>query len=514
MNRPFTRPADVGAMSSACYGLSMGTRVRQAHRRLDVVLSRANERFAAGGRPRETNVVGAFPPLGIAQLGAVVRASGRNVRLFDGTIRAASPEEHARAIGKGFRGLAAFSTSTLNWRNTLAVIRALKRIAPESTVVVGGPQMDVYPEEVLQFPQVDFGIMGEGEYALPALIEVLEGRMGGAGNGEFGRVPGLVFRTGTSTRAEVVRVPPAPPIKDLGKLPFPALDLLPLSRYRVLGTPSPFSTLITSRGCPFRCNFCSQQYAGGLYRRRPVRHVLDEITWHIQRFRSREIIFFDETFTIGEARVIEICEGIMDLGVRVGFNIRARADTMTRDMARALVEAGCTSVNIGIEAGSERVLKVMNKAITIEQIERTVRICFEAGLRTRGYFMLGYVGESVEEMKQTVDLACRLPLDYASFTITQLNPATTDYRQALARGEISDFWRDYTLEAGDFRPEAGGGSPTPPRPTHPDYDEAFLKSFLRFAYRRFYLRPHLVARRLADLRVWRWAAESVVRLFD
>ncbi len=459
---------------------------------LPVVLCRANERHRPGAQPRETNVFGAFLPLGVAQLAACVRESGREVRAIDGTVENHNPDSHARAVGSGFRGVVAFSSTTLNWPSTLAAIRAVKRVSPEAVVVVGGPQMDVYPEEVLGFSEVDFGIVGEGERALVELVAAIEdGRDATA-------VPGvLALRDG-----RVTATPPAAPIEDLGDLPFPALDLFPVGRYRAVTVPAPFTTMITSRGCPYRCRFCSQRYAGGVFRRRPTRHVIGEMEEHVRRYRSREIVFFDETFTIGERRVIELCEGLIDMGAPVGFNIRARADGITSDVARALFAAGCTGVSLGIESGSDRILKKMNKGETTGQIREAVRICREARLVTRGYFMLGYVGETAGEMEETIRFACELPLDYASFTITQLNPGTPDYEQAMEDGEVGDYWRDFTL---------GKKVPArPPRPKNSDFSEEGLQKELKRAYRRFFLRPRIIGRRLLDRRVWRWALEALL----
>ncbi len=461
-------------------------------KRIETVLSRANERRMEGARPAETNVIGAYPPLGIAQIAAVLRDDGHGVRLVDGTIEALTPEGHAERIGENFCGIAGFSTSTLNWPNTYAVIRALKKIAPEAVIVVGGPQLDAYPNEIMGFAEVDYGIVGEGEFVMGRIVRALESGK------DAGGIPGVLYKENEKIKSAA----PGPPIEDLGSLPFPALDLLPLNKYRALTVLPPLATLITSRGCPFRCRFCSQQYAGGRYRARPISRVLDEIEDRLSRFRTREFIFFDETFTIGEDRVIEFCEGFMELGVRAGFNIRTRADCITADAARALAAAGCTSVNIGIESGSRRILDLMNKSITVEDVKKAVHLCHAAGLTTRGYFMLGYVDESVGEMEQSLELACALPLDYASFTITQLNPATPDYLDALARGDIDDYWRDYTLLK-DV-PE------TPPRPGHALYDERFLQNFLKRAYAKFYLRPQAVSRRLADRGLRRWLAEAVV----
>ena len=273
-------------------------------RRIEIVLSRANEFFADRGGPAETNVIGAYPPLGISQIAAVLREKGHDVRLVDGTIEGLSPADHARRIGEDFCGVAGFTTSTLNWRNTYALVKALKKIAPSAVVVVGGPQLDAYPYEVMSFSEVDYGIVGEGEYVLPLIAAALEKGK------DPGDIPGVLSRKNGKIRA----IAPDPPIEDLGALPFTALDLLPLERYRALTVSAPLATLITSRGCPFRCRFCSQQYAGGKYRARPVAHVLDEIETRLSRFRTREFIFFDETFTIGENRVIEFCERSVQLG--------------------------------------------------------------------------------------------------------------------------------------------------------------------------------------------------------
>ncbi|MCB9479964.1 MAG: radical SAM protein, partial [Deltaproteobacteria bacterium] len=237
-------------------------------------------------------------------------------------------------------------------------------------------------------------------------------------------------------------------------------------------------------------------------RQRPVSHVAEEIEWHIQAFRAKEILFFDETFTIGQKRVIELCHAIRDLGVKVGFNIRARADTITYEMAVALKEAGCTSVNMGIESGTDRILKVMNKGVTSEQMAKGIEMCRKAGLTSRGYFMLGYKGETREEIEETIRFAVESGLDFASFTVTQLNPATVDYETELFNGETEDYWRDYTLMK--------DVPATPPRPRNPQYSEDELQDFLRSAYRRFYLRPAQIGRYATNRRILQWTADTLL----
>ncbi|MHA1568371.1 MAG: B12-binding domain-containing radical SAM protein, partial [Alphaproteobacteria bacterium] len=219
---------------------------------MQVILLRAIEQ--GGGGPPETNVTGVYPPLGIATLAACLREKGHPQQIIDSHALNVPALLAAKIVPEDFDGLLAFSTTTLNWHRTLDLIRACRARAYRATVLVGGPHLDLYPVETASFPEVDLVCIGEGDQTLPAIATALE-----KGNDPLG-IPGTAARR----NGEVLFGPP-PQITNLDQLPLPAWNLLPLEKYRAWTVLHPFGTMVSGRGCPYKCRFCSQRYAGGQF---------------------------------------------------------------------------------------------------------------------------------------------------------------------------------------------------------------------------------------------------------
>lgn len=453
-----------------------------------LTLVRVSERRGVHPFMRETNVSGIYPPLGLAYLAAAARRAGYPAQIVDAHADGVRrPEEMARRVAATRPDVVGVTSTSFNWPVVAELCRGLRRLLPGARLWVGGPQLALYPEACLEVRAIDAAVVGEGDETVVEMLarvaagEPLEG------------LPGTIVRRGD----ELVRGPDRAPIAELDRLPLPALELLPLARYRALTLPTPFVTMVTTRGCPYRCRYCAQIYVGGRYREHGVERVLEELRRAVQRYGAREIVFFDETFTLNRRRVLALCQAVLAAGLRVRFNIRTRADLCDDEVLRALRDAGCASIHVGIEAGSERVRRLMNKQIDMAKGERALAEARRLGMETRGYFMLGYPGETRAEIEETIRAAVELPLDWASFTITTPAPGTEVYREALASGRIArDYWLDYTrLRAGRspgyFTSEAEG------------LDARALEALLGRAYRAFYLRPALLARKLTDGRLWR-----------
>jgi radical SAM superfamily enzyme YgiQ (UPF0313 family) len=207
-----------------------------------------------------------------------------------------------------------------------------------------------------------------------------------------------------------------------------------------------------------------------------------------RQYGVKEIVFFDETFTIGKRRMRKFAAEVQRRGLTVKFNIRARVDTIDREVVRELKKAGLRSIHMGVEAGTNRVLKIMNKQISREQTERAFRICREEGVDTRGYFMIGYYDTTHEDVEDTIKFAAGLGLDWASFSVATALPATDLYRIANERGYVDgDFWRQYTID---------GGGDIPQLETE-TFTAEQLRAYRTKAYMKFYLRPDLIRRKLS-----------------
>jgi radical SAM superfamily enzyme YgiQ (UPF0313 family) len=266
-----------------------------------------------------------------------------------------------------------------------------------------------------------------------------------------------------------------------------AWDLIPLSDYHCLTLLKPFATMVTTRGCPWHCGYCSQVYSDKL-RFRDVGLVVDEMEYLVKNHGIREIVFFDETFTIGKKRMRRFANEIFRRNLKVKFNIRARVDTIDGEVVRLLKKAGLRSIHMGVEAGTDRMLKIMNKQITREQTIRAFQICRAEGVDTRAYFMVGYYDATPQDIDDMIKFSTDLALDWASFSVATALPATDLYRIAQERRYVDgDFWKQYTID--------GGGSI--PQLETETFTAEELRAWRTRAYMKFYLRPDLIRRKLS-----------------
>ncbi len=418
---------------------------------------------------------GIFPTLPLATLAAVLREHDYPVKILDLHALNLPVADAAPLVAEARPDVVGLTCKTLGWPAVLEIARMVKATVPECLVVLGGPHTSIYARESLTFDCIDMAVVGDGEETLLEIVQTLDG------GGDLWSIPGTCVRRD----GEVIMNTARPVVADLDAFPMPALDLLPMDRYHCLTVLNPFSTLVTSRGCPWHCGFCSQVYSERL-RFRSVERVVDEMAWHVERFGVREIVIFDETFTVGRARVMKFCEEIGRRGLRVAFNIRARVDAVDKPMLQALKDAGCRSIHMGVEGGSQRMLDIMRKGITVEQVRSAFRAAREVGLETRGYFIIGYFDAGPEDVEDVIRFATSLDMDFASFAVATPLPATELYAVALERGYLkSDYWKAYTLN---------GGGPVPHLETEL-LDARTLKNYRTRAYLAFYLRPEVMLRR-------------------
>jgi anaerobic magnesium-protoporphyrin IX monomethyl ester cyclase len=425
-----------------------------------------------------------YPPLGVLSLAAWLRRHRPqwDVRVIDLQLTNDGPGMLRAALDAFKPHVAGLTIYTNQLLAGLQACRIIKSHAPGTHVVVGGPHLNLYPREMLQFQTVDFGVVGEGEEVLGALLDGLA-----AGRCRPESIKGLVWRRD----GEVVQNAPAPFIADLDALIHPARHLLPVRKYRMLTGRRPFSTTaMTSRGCPYRCTFCDVPKS-------KVRFHSPE--WVVEDVKSclsqgiREVHFFDDMFNANPDRVSKIVQAFIRQGLHFDWSFRGRVDRLDAAMLRHAKKAGCYRVYLGLESGSDRTLTAMRKGFGVDAIRRGVKRAREAGLEIHGYFMLGFPGETRAEMQATVELACTLDLDFVQFSVTTYLPGTEIYRTALQQGVLTgDCWRE---QARAPRPDFKA----PVAAAHTIGEEAVWR-LVEDAYRRFYLRPKLVWRHLQSIR--------------
>ena len=422
--------------------------------------------------------LGIFPSLPLGGIAAWVRQNGFDVRLIDLHVENVYPKDATDRVRDYDPHIVALTAKTLGWPAVIEIAQMVKAACPNALVVVGGPHLSIYAEESMTWECFDVAVVGDGEETFLEICERVESKS------DVDDVLGTVVRL---KDGEIVRNPPRPLSRSINKYPQTAWDLIPIEDYNCLTLLRPFATMVTTRGCPWHCGYCSQVYSEKL-RFRSVKLVVDEMEYLVRKRGVREIVFFDETFTIGKKRMMKFSDEVQRRGIKVKFNIRARVDTVDRDVVRALKKAGLRSIHMGVEAGTNRVLKIMNKQITREQTERAFRICREEGVDTRGYFMVGYYDATHEDVEDMIKFASGIGLDWASFSVATALPATDLYRIAQERGYVEgDFWKQYTID---------GGGDIPQLETE-TFTAEQLRAYRTKAYMSFYLRPDLIRRKLS-----------------
>ena len=365
------------------------------------------------------------PPLGVSYVAGSLREAGYPVRLLDCTFlsrrEALVRAREARARVVGIYGMVSMVD------DTLLMARALRGSC--ELLIAGGPLPTCNPEAFLE--DFDVVVMGEGEQTMK---EVLHAHEQGT---DLRAVPGLALKDGDG----IVRTAARRPAEDLDAIPFPARDLLPNERYIRFGRRRfgrSMTTVMSTRGCPYACEFCSNVIFGGSYRQRSPGNVLDEVAQALA-LGYDGISFADDVFTMDRGRVAELCGQIRRRGMRFPWECLGRVDAMDDGMAADMKRAGCTMVFFGIESGSEGTLALMNKKITPVQARRAVETARRAGLRVGAFFILFYPGETQEAVLETLRFATSLPLDYLGLTMPYPLPGTALYERVSDR--IVRPWR-------------------------------------------------------------------------
>ena len=352
------------------------------------------------------------PPLGLCYLAAVLIAEGHSVAIEDMHIEALEPGDIVRLLEKHKPRFLGISSSTPTFPNAIRVARFARAFCPELVVAMGGIHPSAMPDEALTEGPVDLVIRGEGEATMSELAGLL------SSNGfriPRSPVPGLSLRT---PDGQLLHGPDRAWTDNLDSLPFPARNLLSLQAYSQPGA------MISSRGCPARCIFCScGAFAGRTWRPRSPQSVVDEIQHLQDAYGITRVSFHDDTFNF-DAQRRDICNLIVERGLTVEWDCLARVHPFDTDLAATMRDAGCCGVQFGVESGNPDVLKAIGKGITLSQAEAAVRAAAAAGIpQISCGFMLGHPADTASTMGDTIAFAERLrELGATSLTISLCTP--------------------------------------------------------------------------------------------
>ncbi|MCI0409304.1 MAG: radical SAM protein [Acidobacteria bacterium] len=372
-------------------------------------------------------------PVGLGSINAVLRTEGHDARLAN--FSRSTWEEVRRTLRRFRPRILGISLFTFNRGAVLRLARVARQIDPGIFIVAGGPHATHLAEHVLSHhPSVNAVAIGEGEETMRDLARALE-----AGE-DLRRIAGLAFREG----GRIVRTSPRPAVSDLDLLPHPA------AHYESFGVDrfAQFEFLITSRGCPARCTFCSTpEFWGTRLRYRSVDHVLDELRFLQERFGHTTVSFRDDTFTVDKKRTIELCQRILASGLHLLWDCQSRVNAIDEERLLWMRRAGCQHIQYGVESGSRSILDKLNKGIQLEQVIRACALTRKVGMDLSLYLITGVQGESEEDTQATLRLIRRVRPHDGIVSPLVVYPGTALYEEAKQlRGVDDSVWERSRME--------------------------------------------------------------------
>ena len=417
------------------------------------------------------------PPLGLLTIASVIRQAGHEVKLVDANLeKLKSVSIIERVYDADIMGITAV-TPTITEAKRIA--DTVKDAIPRMPIILGGAHGTLLPEETLHYGSFDYIVQGEGEDAVKTLLRWF--RPGGLN----GRLIGVMHRG----KGIIIDAGKAPDVKDLDALPILAYDLLgkDYQPHPPHGLYPPAMPVITSRGCPYSCTFCSKPVFGNHYRAQSPERVLDELIY-LKRLGVREIIFYDDIFTLDRRRIMRLMDLMTPL--RLHWTCETRVDLVDGELLQEMKRAGCFAIAYGIESASSEVREGLCKRIKDADIVSAIYFTRKFGIQTIGYFMIGSPNETPQSIKDTIALAKALKLDYAQFAVTTPFPGSVLYDKYVEQGKPID-WESFSYLRTDGK--------TMPVFESEHFTKADILKAVQQANRSFYLNPVYILRRLKRL---------------
>ncbi|MCD6477677.1 MAG: cobalamin-dependent protein [Candidatus Aenigmarchaeota archaeon] len=414
------------------------------------------------------------PPLGLAYLASMVR-NEHDVKIVDSLVKNLDWKDAERIIRNYDPDMVGITATTSMIPDAYKIARISKKINSNVKVVMGGPHVTFTPNKTLtECSSVDFAVRGEGEYTFKELVDSIENKS------ELKKINGLSYKNG----GNVVNNPPRELIRNVDEIPLPSYDLLPMREYKF--DKLNFGTIVTSRGCPFNCVFCSSSLQfGKRWRGHSIGRVMEELSILRNEYKIREIEFLDDTFTLVKPRAIGISNEIKKEKLDISWTASSRVDTFSEEIAEAMKRGGAHTVYFGLESGSQKTLDFIGKGITPRQSIVSVRNAVRHGLRALGSFIIGFPNETKEDVNATIKFSDKVGVDLAQFTVATPYPGTRLWNYALANKLITTMnWRKFTTLTPVMKLK--------------NFTSKQISNALRSAYLKFYLNPKRIIKDIID----------------
>ncbi|MDD1775207.1 MAG: B12-binding domain-containing radical SAM protein [Methanobacterium sp.] len=411
------------------------------------------------------------PPMNLMYLASSLEKESCSVKIVDDDLLQMGFEKVSEMAGKLNPQLVGVTATTSTIKSALKYVELVKNILPHSLTVIGGPHTTFMPSETLKSSEnLDAVVIGEGE---ETMVDLANHSTKNSQN--LDEVKGIVYRDLKS--GNIKTTPERPLINDLDSLPFPARHLVPFDSY---GTPQKQTGgIITSRGCVYNCNYCSSSLImGKKFRSRSPDNVVDEIEELINQYQISDIGFMDDTFMLNKKRADDIADEIKARGLDFSFVASSRVDRVDHSLLQNLKSAGLKTIYYGIESGSQRILDLMKKGITLKNAEDAVKSAKNVDLEVLTSFILGYPGETEEDMNKTIDFSTKLDSDYCQYSILTPFPGTPIYNELKEKDLIdNDEWDEYTVLKPVLKYDEMG------------LNKNMVERKLAIAYLKYYARP-------------------------
>lgn len=416
-------------------------------------------------------VIPPLPPTDLMYLAAIAEREGLEAKIKDYS-QSGNLEQDLREFKPDYLVV---NIATPSLEHDLDAIRKAKEINPEIITIAKGAAFLTLGEKILaEHEFLDFGILGEAEETLKEIFEEQEKT----------RILGIYYRENGNVKFTGNRAF----IEDLDSLPFPARHLVDNSIYRRPDNSKVQATIKVERGCPFHCFFClATPVSGAKVRRRSVENIVAEIRECVEKYNIRNFLFWSDIFNLDKKWTMDLCQSIIDSGLKITWSANTRADTADLEMAKMMYKSGCRLVSIGVESGSQEMLEKMGKNITLNDVRRTVKVFKQAKIRIYNYFVIGLPWETEETVEETIKFAIELNSDFISFYTATPLPGSRFYDYAK---EHNLFDKETSFESAYFYPAVN---------THYLTKERVFELH-KSAIKRFYLRPLYILKMLSRIR--------------
>jgi len=429
-----------------------------------------------------------MPPISLAYVAAALEKAGVNTRVYDDSLHHGDLDARTAALQRERPDVVGLSCVTPMASGIYAMARWVRQFDPSIRIVMGNIHADVFAEQILRAGLADYVVHGEGEITAPALIQALERREDVSG------LEGISFLAD----GRHVRTPVRPYVEELDTIAFPAWHLFPVDRYEIFGFASvrkPGALILGSRGCPYKCSYCSLKIMGDRRRKRSARNLVDEAEWLHEAFGYKQISFTDPIFPLTKKEGLAFSRELISRGLhrKLVWITETRVDLVDLELLEAMREAGLRRIMYGFESGSEAGLDAIRKHATLEKARRAVEMTRAAGVEIIGFFMLGVPGDTRQSMEQTIRFAANLDIDFAKFTVFSPFPGTPVYEEFLREGKIPETqaWERFT----NYPTEDNPPIYLPDGVTNRD-----IIAMQRRAILKFYVRPKTIFHQLVRVR--------------